>query len=125
MSGSTRSKPGFGLRTRLHRNDAGGASFPSGVVTSAVTSRRIAGGTSANSRRSGVRHGHRERPLTGTFGTDADRRAARSVRRVGRRDGANGRTARLPAYQRRTRPADALIAGAYLAGPTRAACAAR
>ena len=47
----------------------------------------------------GVRHGHRERSLTGTFGKTRE-----------------WRSGSLRAYQRRTRAADALIAGAYLAG---------
>ena len=34
-----------------------------------------------------------------------------------------GKNATIPAYQRRTKQADALIAGAYLPGPTRAGCA--
>ena len=65
----------------------------------------------------GVRHGHRETHADGHVRQDADRRAARPVRpaRTARR--ANGGSRSLPAYQRRTkRAADALIAGAYLAG---------
>src|SRR5271169_1633992 len=63
----------------------------------------------------GVRHGHRKRGLTGTFG-----RTEISVPRA-RLMGAGGKTsewrsASLRAYQRRTRAADALVAGAYLAG---------
>jgi putative transposase len=63
----------------------------------------------------GVRHGHRERTLTGTFGKT--RIAVPRARLVGE----DGRTrewksASLRAYQRRTRAADALIAGAYLSG---------
>ena len=63
----------------------------------------------------GVRHGHRQRGLTGTFG-----RTEISVPRA-RLMGAEGRTrewrsASLRVYQRRTRAADALIAGAYLSG---------
>jgi putative transposase len=63
----------------------------------------------------GVRHGHRERTLTGTFGKT--RIAVPRARLMG----ADGRTsewrsASLRAYQRRTRAADALIAGAYLSG---------
>ena len=63
----------------------------------------------------GVRHGRRERSLTGTFG-----RTKISVPRA-RLAGADGRTsewksASLRAYQRRTKAADALIAGAYLSG---------
>ena len=63
----------------------------------------------------GVRHGHRERTLTGTFGQT--RIAVPRARLVGE----DGRTqewksASLRAYQRRTRAADALIAGVYLSG---------
>jgi putative transposase len=63
----------------------------------------------------GHRHGHRERSLTGSFGSVRLR-----VPRA-RLDSADGKTAEwknatIPAYQRRTRQADALIAGAYLAG---------
>ena len=63
----------------------------------------------------GVRHGHRERTLTGTFGKT--RIAVPRARMMGE-DGKTRewRSASLPAYQRRTRAADALIAGAYLAG---------
>jgi putative transposase len=63
----------------------------------------------------GTRHGHRERGLLGTFG-------ALSVRvlraRLASRDGKTRewRNATIPAYQRRTKRADALIAGAYLSG---------
>ena len=63
----------------------------------------------------GVRHGHRQRGLTGTFG-----RTEISVPRA-RLMGAGGKTsewrsASLRAYQRRTKAADALIASAYLSG---------
>ena len=63
----------------------------------------------------GVRHGHRTRGLTGTFGSTEI-----SVPRA-RLTGADGKTAEwksasLRAYQRRTKAADALIAGAYLSG---------
>src|SRR3984957_11963031 len=63
----------------------------------------------------GVRHGHRERTLTGPFG-----KTRIAVPRA-RLTGENGKTREwrsgsLRAYQRRTRAADALIAGAYLAG---------
>jgi len=63
----------------------------------------------------GVRHGHRERALTGTFGRT--RIAVPRARMMGE-DGKTRewRSVALPAYQRRTRAADALIAGAYLAG---------
>jgi transposase-like protein len=63
----------------------------------------------------GCRHGHRKRALTGTFGkTEIAVPRARLM-------GDNGKTREwksqsLPAYQRRTKAADALIAGAYLAG---------
>ena len=64
---------------------------------------------------SGHRHGHRSRSLMGTFG-----RVEIRVPRA-RLTSADGKTSEwksktLPAYQRRTRAADALIAGAYLSG---------
>jgi putative transposase len=63
----------------------------------------------------GHRHGHRSRSLLGTFG-----RVKITVPRA-RLDSAEGKTTEwkstaLRAYQRRTQQADALIAGAYLAG---------
>ncbi len=63
----------------------------------------------------GHRHGHRSRSLLGTFG-----RVEIAVPRA-RLDSAEGKTTEwkstaLRAYQRRTQQADALIAGAYLAG---------
>ena len=63
----------------------------------------------------GHRHGHRSRSLIGTFG-----RVEIAVPRA-RLDTAYGKTTEwkstaLRAYQRRTRHADSLIAGAYLAG---------
>jgi putative transposase len=63
----------------------------------------------------GHRHGKRGRTLTGTFGTTTIR-----VPRA-RLDGAAGTTGEwvnktLPAYRRRTKEIDALIAGTYLAG---------
>jgi len=63
----------------------------------------------------GHRHGHRERRLLGTFGT-IDVRVPRA--RLATRDGKTSewKSATLPAYQRRTKRADAVIAGAYLAG---------
>ena len=64
---------------------------------------------------SGHRHGHRSRSLTGTFG-----QVQIEVPRA-RLKTPDGKTMEwkshvLPAYQRRTRAADALIAGAYLSG---------
>src|SRR5439155_23342031 len=63
----------------------------------------------------GPRHGHRSRSLLETFG-----RVEIAVRRA-RLDTAEGKTTEwkskaLRAYQRRTKQADSLIAGAYLAG---------
>src|SRR6187431_797332 len=63
----------------------------------------------------GHRHGRRERQVMGSFGA-----VAVAVPRA-RLDTADGRTTEwvnktLPAYRRRTREVDALIAGAYLAG---------
>jgi transposase-like protein len=69
----------------------------------------------ATPRAKGHRHGSRERTLTGTFGTV---RVAVPRARIASLDGTTtewvNRT--LPAYRRRTREIDALIAGAYLAG---------
>ena len=63
----------------------------------------------------GSRHGHRERGLMGTFGATTIRvPRARLVTSEGK--SAEWRNATIPAYQRRTRRADALIAGAYLSG---------
>ena len=63
----------------------------------------------------GSRHGHRERSLLGTFGATTVRvpRARLTTSEGGTRE---WRNATLPAYQRRTKRADALIAGAYLSG---------
>ena len=63
----------------------------------------------------GYRHGHRERQLMGTFGpaTISVPRARLTTPAGGTREWKN---ATIPAYQRRTKQADALIAGAYLAG---------
>ncbi len=63
----------------------------------------------------GVRHGDRERTLTGTFGKT---RIAVPRARLTGEDGKTRewRSGSLRAYQRRTLAADALIAGAYLAG---------
>ena len=62
----------------------------------------------------GVRHGHRERTLTGTFGKT--RIAVPRARLTEDGKTREWRSGSLRAYQRRTRAADALIAGAYLAG---------
>ncbi|MGH7186677.1 MAG: IS256 family transposase, partial [Pseudomonadota bacterium] len=63
----------------------------------------------------GCRHGHRKRTLTGTFGKTE---IAVPRARIMGEDGKTGewKSASLRAYQRRTKAADALIAGAYLAG---------
>ena len=63
----------------------------------------------------GVRHGHRERTLTGTFGKT--RIAVPRARLMGDDDKTREwRSGSLRAYQRRTLAAEALIAGAYLSG---------
>jgi transposase-like protein len=64
---------------------------------------------------SGVRNGHRERNLTGTFGKT---RIAVPRARLKAADGSEQewRSGSLRAYQRRTKAADALIASAYLSG---------
>jgi transposase-like protein len=65
--------------------------------------------------RAGHRHGHRERQLTGTFGP-IKVRVPRARLAAAQGGTVEWRNATIPAYQRRTRQADALIAGAYLAG---------
>ena len=63
----------------------------------------------------GSRHGHRERSLLGTFGPTTVRvPRARLATAAGKTK--EWRNATIPAYQRRTKRADALIAGAYLSG---------
>ena len=63
----------------------------------------------------GHRHGHRSRSLMGTFGeTLINVPRARIEAPDGKTTEWRSKT--LPAYQRRTKAADALIAGAYLAG---------
>ena len=77
--------------------------------------RRGKGGAASSERAAGSRHGHRERGLMGTFGATTIRvPRARLTTPHGKT--AEWRNATLPAYQRRTRRADALIAGAYLSG---------
>jgi transposase-like protein len=75
----------------------------------------LEGDAEGRSSATGHRHGHRSRSLLGTFG-----RVELAVPRA-RLDTAEGKTTEwksqaLRAYQRRTRRADSLIAGAYLAG---------
>ena len=63
----------------------------------------------------GYRHGHRERQLTGTFGTETVRvPRARIEDETGKV--AEWRSKALPRYQRLTKKAEALIAAVYLAG---------
>ena len=77
--------------------------------------RRQAGETGDGATASGVRNGHRERSLTGTFGKT---RIAVPRARLTGEDGSTRewRSTALRAYQRRTQAADALIASAYLSG---------
>src|SRR5271166_1288282 len=106
MIGSTRSRTGSA-------RDAGGGTVR-GVVASALRPAQTGEDEAAPSV-VGVRHGHRERTLTGTFGKT--RIAVPRARLMGD-DGKTRewRSGSLRAYQRRTRAADALIAGAYLSG---------
>jgi len=65
----------------------------------------------------GCRHGHRKRSLTGTFGkTEISVPRARLVCEDDGSRTHEWKSRTLRAYQRRTQAADALIAGAYLAG---------
>jgi transposase-like protein len=72
----------------------------------------------------GHRHGHRSRKLTGTFGP-GEITVPRARLKAGEGKTVEWNSKTLPAYQRRTQAADALIAGTYLAGPTRAGCVVR
>jgi transposase-like protein len=73
------------------------------------------GGDGAAAEVVGHRHGRRTRTLTGTFGTtEVTVPRARLVAGDGRTSEWKGKA--LRSYQRRTKAADALIAGAYLAG---------
>src|SRR5271167_629352 len=74
-----------------------------------------AGGDGSAKCAAGARHGHRERRILGTFGATTVRvpRARLTTPEGKTRE---WRNASLPAYQRRTKRADALIAGAYLSG---------
>ena len=77
--------------------------------------RRQAGEAGDGSFVSGVRNGHRERSLTGTFGrTRISVPRARLTAADGRKQ--EWRSASLGAHQRRTKAADALIASAHLSG---------
>lgn len=63
----------------------------------------------------GYRHGHRERQLVGTFGTETiSVPRARAVDEAGKTT--EWRSKALPRYQRLTKKAEALIASVYLAG---------
>jgi putative transposase len=63
----------------------------------------------------GHRHGHRSRAVMGTFGR-VEINVPRARLKAGEGKTTEWRSKTLPAYQRRTKAADALIAGAYLAG---------
>ena len=63
----------------------------------------------------GHRHGHRDRRLLGTFGP-VTVRVPRARLETSESKTVEWRNATIPAYQRRTKQADALIAGAYFAG---------
>jgi transposase-like protein len=63
----------------------------------------------------GHRHGHRSRTVMGTFGR-VEIKIPRARLKAAEGKTTEWRSKTLPAYQRRTQAADALIAGAYLAG---------
>lgn len=66
-------------------------------------------------RAKGYRHAHRDRQLTGTFGTETVRiPRARIEDEAGK--ASEWRSKALPRYRRLTRKAEALIASVYLAG---------
>ncbi len=63
----------------------------------------------------GYRHGHRERQLTGTFGTETVRVPRARIEGEGGKV-TEWRSKALPRYRRLTKKAEALIAAVYLAG---------
>ena len=77
--------------------------------------RAPSGGGDSATRIVGTRHGHRQRGLMGTFGATTVR-VPRARLATGEGKTAEWRNATIPAYQRRTKQADALICGAYLSG---------
>jgi putative transposase len=84
-------------------------------LDAALQRRRYARRGPAQGHRHGHRHGHRERHLLGTFGpVTVSVPRARLIAPDGRT--AEWRNQTIPAYQRLTRRAEALIAAAYLAG---------
>jgi transposase-like protein len=83
-------------------------------LEAALSRKRYARGAESGAR-IGHRHGHRERGLVGSFGSV---RVSVPRARLAMPQGGTveWRNATIPAYQRRTRRADALIASVYLAG---------
>jgi len=73
------------------------------------------GAEPASAAAGGHRHGHRERSLTGSFGTVRLRVPRARLERPEAKT-VEWKNATIPAYQRRTKQAEAVIAGAYLAG---------
>ena len=113
MIGSTRSRTGFGLGRAALSRRCWRRNFPR-RCRDPRHGRRKPGEDERRHQVVGVRHGHRrERTLTGTFGKT---RIAVPRARLTGEDGKTRewRSGSLRAYQRRTRAADALIAGAYL-----------
>jgi len=94
---------GRGRYERRHRCGDGEAGCPP------------AAGTGDVAPGAGYRHGHRERRLTGSFGTVE---IAVPRARIGTSDGgtAEWKSKALPRYARMTKQVEALIAGTYLAG---------
>src|SRR6202040_4159985 len=74
-----------------------------------------AGGGDSPESFAGSRHGHRKRRILGTFGATTVR-VPRARLETSEGKTVEWKNATIPAYQRRTKQADALIAGAYLAG---------
>src|SRR5262249_12809959 len=90
---ATERLPGDGRESTAGGSAAGGGLLPSG----------------------GQRNGHRDRQVMGTFGaTTVSVPRARLVTADGETSEWHSKT--LPAYQRRTKEIDAVIAGSYLAG---------
>jgi len=88
---------------------------PGDTASAASAAAMASGETAASPTPAGHRHGHRERRITGSFGTVE---IAVPRARIGGADGTGceWKSKVLPRYARMTRQVEALIAGTYLAG---------
>jgi putative transposase len=111
-SGSIRSKQAFGCASAII--EAMLESELDAALSRGRYERRLPAGDSEHAG-AGHRHGHRERGLIGSFGP-VRLRVPRARLETPEGETAEWRNATIPAYQRRTKQVEALIAGAYLAG---------